>query len=159
MILILKYSNLYFNDGNLAVALVVMYSKSLRYSTPCLNQIRDHQGRSALCDASQDSLRSRSARRDASNLKNERTSSSARLKNNRMVVNGNGNEDQKNEFYPYGGPWGDASTNQGSNHISTTERNLIACMALIGTTMAQEDMTQLSVCSHRWILSQKSIRI
>ena len=25
----------------------------------------------------------------------------------------NGNEEQKNEYYPYGGPWGDASTNQG----------------------------------------------
>lgn len=31
---------------------------------------------------------------------------------NRLVVDGNGNEDQKNEYYPYGGPWGDASTNQ-----------------------------------------------
>ena len=46
--------------------------------------IRDHQGRSALCDASQDSLRSRSARRDASNLKNERTSSSGHFKNLRQ---------------------------------------------------------------------------
>ena len=33
--------------------------------------------------------------------------------NNRLVVDGNGNEEQKNEYYPYGGPWGDASTNQG----------------------------------------------
>lgn len=68
----------------------------------CCHLVRDYQGRSALCDASQDSLRS-----------NERTSSSARLKNNRLVVDGNGNEDQKNEYYPYGGSWGDASTNQG----------------------------------------------
>ena len=49
---------------------------------------RDHQGRSALYDASN-------------------------LKNNRLVVDGNGNEEQINEYYPYGGPWGTSSTNQG----------------------------------------------
>ena len=33
--------------------------------------------------------------------------------NNRLVVDGNGNEEQINEYYPYGGPWGTSSTNQG----------------------------------------------
>ena len=36
---------------------------------------------------------------------------------NRLVVDGNGNEDQKNEYYPYGGPWGDASTNHGKQQL------------------------------------------
>ena len=50
--------------------------------------IRDHQGRSAPCDAS-------------------------RLKNNRVVVAHNGTVEQQNDYYAYGGPWGDSSTNQG----------------------------------------------
>ena len=33
--------------------------------------------------------------------------------NNQVVVNQSGNESQINEYYPYGGPWGNASTNQG----------------------------------------------
>ena len=64
----------------------------VQYGHNCHYYIRDHQGRSALCDAS-------------------------RLKNNRLVVDGNGNEDQKNEYYPYGGPWGDASTNHGKQQL------------------------------------------
>ncbi len=50
--------------------------------------IRDHQGRSALCDAS-------------------------RLKNNRLVVDGSDTIKQINHNYPYGGPWNYFSTNQG----------------------------------------------
>ena len=50
--------------------------------------LRDHQGRSAPCDAS-------------------------RLKNNRVVVAHNGTVEQQNDYYAYGGPWGDSSTNQG----------------------------------------------
>ncbi len=50
--------------------------------------IRDHQGRSAPCDAS-------------------------RLKNNRVVVAPDGTVEQTNDYYAYGGPWGNTSTNQG----------------------------------------------
>ena len=78
----------------------------------CCHLVRDYQGRSALCDASQDSLRS-NERTSSWTSQAAKPSASARLKNNRQVVDGNGNEDQKNEYYPYGGSWGDASTNQG----------------------------------------------
>lgn len=50
--------------------------------------LRDHLGRSVLCDASN-------------------------LKKNRLVIDGSGNEEQLNDYYPYGGPYGDTSTNQG----------------------------------------------
>lgn len=35
------------------------------------------------------------------------------LGSNRMVVSSEGAVEQKNQYYPYGGPWGDISTNQG----------------------------------------------
>ena len=35
------------------------------------------------------------------------------LGSNRMVVSGDGAVEQANEYYPYGGPWGDVCTNQG----------------------------------------------
>lgn len=35
------------------------------------------------------------------------------LGSNRMVVSSEGAVEQKNQYYPYGGPWGDVSTNQG----------------------------------------------
>ena len=35
------------------------------------------------------------------------------LGSNRMVVSGDGTIEQKNQYYPYGGPWGDISTYQG----------------------------------------------
>jgi RHS repeat-associated protein len=35
------------------------------------------------------------------------------LGSNRMVVSGDGAIEQANEYYPYGGPWGDVCTNQG----------------------------------------------
>ena len=35
------------------------------------------------------------------------------LGNNRLVISETGNIEQTNEYYPYGGPWGNASTNQG----------------------------------------------
>ena len=43
---------------------------------------------------------------------------------NRLVVDGNGNEEQKNEYYPYGGPWGDASTNQGFQPFKYNSKEL-----------------------------------
>ncbi len=35
------------------------------------------------------------------------------LGSNRMVVGSDGTVEQTNQYYPYGGPWGDVSTNQG----------------------------------------------
>jgi hypothetical protein len=55
--------------------------------------IRDYQGRSAPCDAS-------------------------RLKNNRVAVAHNDTMEQTNDYYAYGGPWGDKRDAKGRNSIS-----------------------------------------
>jgi RHS repeat-associated protein len=58
------------------------------YSSSHHYYIRDYQGCSAPCDAS-------------------------RLKNNRVAVAHNDTVEQQNDYYAYGGPWGNTSTNQG----------------------------------------------
>jgi RHS repeat-associated protein len=46
------------------------------------------------------------------------------LGSNRMVVSGDGAVEQANEYYPYGGPWGDVSTNQGYQPFKYTGKEL-----------------------------------
>jgi len=46
------------------------------------------------------------------------------LGSNRLVVSGDGTVEQTNEYYPYGGPWGDVSTNQGFQPYKYTGKEL-----------------------------------
>ena len=46
------------------------------------------------------------------------------LGSNRLVVSGDGTVEQTNEYYPYGGPWGDVSTNQGFQLYKYTGKEL-----------------------------------
>ena len=46
------------------------------------------------------------------------------LGSNRLVVGGDGTVEQTNEYYPYGGPWGDVSTNQGFQPYKYTGKEL-----------------------------------
>jgi RHS repeat-associated protein len=41
-----------------------------------------------------------------------------------VVADGNGTVEQTNEYYPYGGPWGDVSTNQGFQPYKYTGKEL-----------------------------------
>ena len=43
---------------------------------------------------------------------------------NRMVVGSDGTVEQTNQYYPYGGPWGDVSTNQGYQPFKYTGKEL-----------------------------------
>jgi RHS repeat-associated protein len=46
------------------------------------------------------------------------------LGSNRMVVGSDGSVEQKNQYYPYGGPWGDVSTNQGFQPFKFNDKEL-----------------------------------
>jgi hypothetical protein len=47
---------------------------------------------------------------------------------NRVVVNGVGTVELTNDYYAYGGPWGDTSTGQGKGLTSTTDARCSATL-------------------------------